>query len=109
MGNLGSNARIRVTTQVLKQKAEEFTVELTSLRQEYDSLDSVMNNTKNYWRGESADHQRSMYSIQKNAIDSMLNRLSEHPIDLKQMAGIYEEAEQINVSYSGNLPGDVIS
>ena len=107
MGNLG-NARIKVNTQVLKQKAEEFTVSLNSLRLECDELDSVFNGTKNYWRGDAADRQRTIYAEYKQELYAILNRLQEHPADLKQMAGIYEGAENSNVQTVLNLPKDVI-
>lgn len=97
-----------VRTEVLKEKAQTVKTEIAKMNHYLDELATRLEGTRGYWIGEAGDLHRRLYNEQKENVAYMMKRLSEHPDDLMQMAGVYEAAENENTSVGQSLSGDVI-
>ena len=100
---------IKVSTERMRAAADSVESKMNVMRDSFDELDSIMRNCTSYWEGDGADHYRQVYDSYKDDISEVLARLREQIMDLRQMAGIYEQTEQTNTSKGASLPDDVIS
>lgn len=108
MARFGSDFRIRVSTEVLREKSDVVEGLLEELRGEFEELYTEINRTSSYWEGEGGTKRRSEYAQKQKTVERMLQRLREYPEDLLEMAGVYEEAEAKSTGYSEPLSADVI-
>ena len=100
--------RLVVDTSVMVSQAAEVRSLCNAVKADFQSMRELMNKTKNYWTGEAADLHRKLYDNQREDIDLIIRRIMEHPTDLEQMAGVYDEGERNNINASQNLPGDIL-
>ncbi len=84
----------KVTTEALKTQAGEVTRRIERVVQCFEELAQTIRGTHSYWIGEAGNLYRRSYEERKDDLNEMFNRLKEHPKDLLQIAGIYEEGEQ---------------
>ena len=89
----GLSGQILVDTAVMVSKAEELSKSISRARESFDDIQKQVSSTVYYWVGEAGDHYRSLFSAEKEQIEIILNRLREHPADLKLMAQGYSDAE----------------
>ena len=72
-------------------------------------MKSPVEKSSGYWVGEAGDMHRQNYTDQIENIETMLKRLSEHPVDLSTIAQKYSETElRIAGVIVPTLPGDVL-
>ncbi len=106
--NTYSDLAFTVTPEALYQKSEEVQTAINSMRNEFDSIKSIMSRTSSYWQGEAADTYRKNYTNYEPDIQEIFARLSEHVSDLNNIAGQYVEAENKAQSIAETLPDAVI-
>lgn len=115
---MAGEIRIRVTPQVLKEKAGEVERNIAAVSDGFDKMNQVMKKTAWYWLGAAGDTHRKKYEEQNNKVVEEIVALKDFPQMLLRMAGVYEEAERENVEQSaglhmgimdGELPGDILS
>ena len=94
---------LRVTPQVLRQKAGEFTALINDIERRFRNIEDISDRTRGYWIGDAGDLDRQGYDSFQDDIAHMMKRLNEHPQDLLQMAGIYEQAERVVVNVGAAL------
>lgn len=97
-----------VDTVTMTNQAAEVRRLANAAKVDFQAMKEIMEKTRNYWIGEAGDLHRKLYDDQKDDIDVMLRRILEHPTDLEQMAGIYTQAENTNVSTAQALPSDAL-
>lgn len=98
-----------VTPEVLHTKAVEVEKNVTNMRQRFENMKTLIDKSKSYWIGEAGDLHRQNYSEQQENIQMILNRLAEHPVDLRQIAQTYSDVElKIEETIIQALPGDVL-
>lgn len=102
------NVTIKVSTQALKQQADEVSRRISSLTTRFAELERVVRSTRSYWIGDAGEMHRGVYEEQKEDVTEMLLRLREHPTDLLKIAGIYEETEAKQVESLMTLEENVI-
>ena len=69
---------------------------------------TLVDKSSGYWIGEAGEMHRKNYADQKDNIDTILRRLSEHPGDLRAIAQTYTTVELKTQEIAANLPGDVL-
>lgn len=99
---------LKVTPEELKNKAKEITDQIGRVKSNWDRMESVIKNTKNYWEGEASDLHQNYYKEAEPDVQTILKRLREHPTDLLNMANLYDEAEQKANEIANALPTDII-
>lgn len=100
---------LKVTPEQLQTKAQVTKDNIKLLQTVFDNISSIMARTQNYWIGEAGDLHRKLYTDEKDQIQEMFARLSEHPTDLEQIARTYLDVENVVENIAMELPGDVIS
>lgn len=85
---------LRVTPEVLQQKAGEFTNIVNTIQRHFNQVEDIASRTKGYWQGEAGTQDRESYASYKEDIQFIIRRLEEHPTDMLTMAGIYSDVEQ---------------
>lgn len=100
--------RLKVEPSKLKEKAGEMTELLSKLQGDYEGLKHEADTTQGSWNGEAADTFRSYVREIDKEMREVLQRLSEHPDHLLEMAGIYEQSEKEMLDYTSILPSNVI-
>lgn len=99
---------LKVTPQQLKTKAGEIQNQISSFENSWKQITQIVSNSKGYWVGDASNaHQKAFQQCQDD-VQHIIKRLKEHPQDLMQMAGVYEEHEKAAASLAAALPGDVI-
>ena len=99
---------MKVSTEVMRAQATKVDGYIKAIKKDFDEIRRVVNASKSYWVGDASDKHRSIFGEREDDIDLILRRLAEHPNDLRKMAGIYEEAEQVNEILASQLPENVI-
>ena len=92
----------------LKSQAKKVTECIKDIEKDFKDIGRIVNHTS-YWKGAASDKHKELFSNNKEDITEIINRLKEHPKDLKKMAGIYDAAEEANVAVAKSLLTDVIS
>ena len=85
---------LRVNPEELRRKSTEFSTIIKDIQKRFDRVESIAAKTKGYWLGEAGTRDRESFASYENDIQFLIRRLSEHPVDLLEMAGIYSEAEK---------------
>lgn len=99
---------IKVTPDKLLSGANDITNEINRLESSWKKIGSIITNSKNYWEGDASNMHQKYYKEVQEQVDQILKRLKEHPADLLQMAGLYQEAEKSASAVANSLPMDVI-
>ena len=108
MPGVGSGITILVDTEELKTVSESVRQYVGEMQAAYDSLGRAVTAMGEYWIGEASEKERQAFFSQKDNIEGAMRRLSEYPVDLMTMAGVYEEHEDSNAEIPGGLFGDVL-
>lgn len=102
------SVQIKVTPEILVNKAEDVERGISRLKNCFQNMEQRVSATRNYWIGEAGEAHREMYQAQKENIDQILRRLSEHPVDLLQISGNYGDAERKIMESAMELPKEAI-
>lgn len=98
----------KVSTEALKQKADEVSREICKMVDRFDEMEQIVNRTSYYWIGEAGDLHRKLYREQKETVDEMMQRLREHPNDLLMIAEGYISTERLTKEIANQLSGNAI-
>lgn len=102
------DVEVKVSTDVMVAQADEVSRLVADMKNQFNAISQFVTATKGYWIGEAGELHRSLYEKEKDDIALMLNRLSEHPGDLKAMAANYVSAENTNIETAQMLDVDII-
>lgn len=103
------NVEIKVKDEALLSAAGTLKDRIREMRASYDKVMEIVQKTGGYWIGAAGDEHRNVFLEQRDDIDQIVKRLSEHPDDLLRIAGIYEEAESRTAEVPGGLNSVLIS
>ena len=98
---------LRVTPEELRNVADEITAEVQSIKTCLRNINSEVTSTQSYWHGDASEKHISNYQEMKPNIDAIVGELETAPSDLLEIAGLYEETEEINVQLAFELPTDI--
>lgn len=100
--------QLYVKTPALKSKAGEVSKEIAEVEKQWKKLQQTVKASKGYWEGNASnEHQKYLKEVTDD-VNKIIKRMKEHPKELLQMAGIYDEAEASADRMAGTLPKDVI-
>lgn len=99
---------ITVDTGVMLEKAEEVSDAIRRMEREFQEVDGAVSRTAGYWNGQAAELHRKMFADEKERIATILNRLKEHPRDLRLMASNYQGVEENTKTANMRLRSDYI-
>lgn len=102
------DSTIEVDTAVMVNKAEQVAQAIAKMERTFDELQRIVTGTNGYWKGEAADHHRKMFYDEKENTQKILNRLKEHPSDLKLMAEGYNSTQIKLTEENQKLQSDYI-
>ena len=109
MAGLSSgDVSLLVTPQELQSKSAEVAGYVKTVRDHFDSLKMLVEESSGYWKGEASDLYRKFYKDQEADVERILLRLAEHPEDLTMIAQTYLTAEESVKQIIETLPGDVL-
>lgn len=100
---------LKVTPEELKKKSDEISKEISAIETDFGKIEQLVIGTKKYWEGEASDQHIKSFNKMKDDLKTIIKRLKEHPKDLQEMAGVYEETEQSIKQIASALPVDVLS
>lgn len=98
---------LRVTPEELKTQKNVVQTDLNNIRNDINQITTEIRGTSSYWQGDAGNKQRTEYENRVQSIDQMLLRLQSYPDRLLQMAGIYENAEEISKDTASRMPADI--
>ena len=99
---------ISVKPEELVVKASELQRKVSSIREKFSTMTSLVEKTESYWLGEAGSFYREMYEDAIKEQESVLKRLEEHPKDLLEIAQRYSDKELHLEQLANELPGDVL-
>lgn len=103
-----SDAEIKVDPQVLTEKSFVVQDSIKDITMLFEELEALINKTSAYWRGAGGEHYRTEYKSKKDDIMEILNRLDEHPEELRLMANNYTEVERRTTEQNSRLRSDYV-
>ncbi|MDO4514273.1 MAG: WXG100 family type VII secretion target [Lachnospiraceae bacterium] len=99
---------ILVTPEELQLAAASISSQVEKLQNGFEQLETIADSMNYYWEGEAHDSFRAYYETRKELIDQVMHNMQQIPVVLREMAGVYTEAESINEQVAQELPSDVI-
>lgn len=105
---MAGESKITVSTQSLLEAAEEVDRQVERLQKAFDSIGQHVEKTAYYWEGSGRESFYFSYRNKTDKIRQSLLRFREQTHDLRVMAGVYEEAENLLKEENGKLACDVI-
>ena len=103
-----SGAHIKVTTEVLQQKAMEAERQINQMKKSLDEIKSIMARTSVYWEGEAGTLYRETYQKQNETVLEILKNIQEYPTKLQTIAGVFASTEQQNTGTANELKSDLL-
>jgi WXG100 family type VII secretion target len=104
-----ASIQLKVNTGTLVEKSGEITELIGNIKTAYETLKNTAAASSGYWEGDAANAFRQYVKSIDSDVQSVLNRLGEHPTDLLKMADVYDDTEKDITEAAGKLPMDVIS
>ena len=104
----GGNA-LKVDTDVMLAKANDVEQKVKEMRARFADMERMIEESKSHWLGEAGDLHRNIYYGKKEEIDRILNKLAQHPVNLREAAKVYAGLASENDQVQKALPADVIS
>ena len=105
---MADNSRIQVSNEELLRIAQDTEPQIRQLEQKFYRLKQLMDRTKVYWEGEAAETRRAKFEEQQESIRQTVNSLKGQPVKLREMAGVYVQAESENEAAAQQLLDNVI-
>lgn len=105
---MADNSRIQVSNEELLRIAQDTEPQIRQLEQKFYRLKQLMDRTKVYWEGEAAETLRAKFGEQQESIRQTMNSLKGQPVKLREMAGVYVQAESENEAAAQQLLDNVI-
>ncbi|MBQ9346361.1 MAG: hypothetical protein IJT94_03345 [Oscillibacter sp.] len=99
---------LRVTPEVLRQKAGEFTDMVRTMRSHAARISSLSGRTRNYWQGSAGEQGRAGFKAYLEELTPELERMDGQITRLLKMAGVYRAAEADAVDAMAALKTDII-
>lgn len=103
-----ADASIVVDTNVMVLKANEVAKCISNLEKSFQEIQNIVAKMGIYWSGEASQHYQKMFYEERDEIAAILNRLKEHPEDLKLMAGGYAQTEKELINENQHLKSSYI-
>ncbi len=95
-----------VNTDELRAQAQQVEATVESVQAQLVTALRILAQTS-YWRGEAANLHHDDMASRSEEIQAMIQRLKTYPVDIRRMAGLYDEAEQENLGMSNQLTSDI--
>ncbi len=99
---------IIVAPEQLASTANEFEGVMAEIQRVANSMTDQVNGLGTIWEGTAATAYKNKFNQLNDDIAKLSAMIKEHVTDLKEMAGIYREAENKSEEIANSLPGDVI-
>lgn len=102
------SARLKVSTEQMVIQSEEIRQYHRELQGQFERMEAMINGSGSFWIGDGGNEARMKYRARKEQAEEILRRFEEHVVDLKQMAGVYEAAENQVNHIAGSLPAGIL-
>lgn len=102
------SGHIVVEPAVLESQAAKVDQDIRNMKEHFENLQNYVKSTEQFWQGEAGDAHRNMYQQKISRIEEMFRRYEEHVIDLREMAGIYQQTEQAVEKIADALPASIL-
>lgn len=107
-GSIGTDAHIKVQTEILSERAENAQTAISSMEKRLEEITQKINQMSGYWEGEAAEKAKRGYQKQQEVIQEILKQLKAYPDKLLTISGAYTSVEQSNQNESGFLRNDIL-
>lgn len=106
---MSDNISIKVTPTVLGAKADQIEERIGRINDQWENLYMRTMELASYWEGEASEAEWKDISHIKEDMEQIIKRLREHPMNLRQMSGVYAETEEKAIQISNTLKAGFIS
>lgn len=100
---------LTVAPEALETQAGQVESIARQLQTSFNQMKQYVAETEYYWKGDAANAHRERYNKNQTSIDEIIRRYEEHVKDLREMAGIYKEAEGRAANMADELPASSLS
>ena len=100
--------KISVTPEQLVEKSEELRRIVAALDAKFRELNAVVEDSRNYWIGDAGDSIRKDYAELNRDLETFFQAMSDYPVKLEQMAGVYVSHDSSALQKAEALPSDVL-
>ena len=98
---------LRVDPSVLRTQSNQVRNDIRQIKRHLSEIDRLVNGTRSYWEGDASNAHFRIYKDLEDDINQIMTRLSENPVKLQKMAGVYEEGESKAQGEAQRLPTEV--
>lgn len=99
---------IKVEPEKLEALAGRVNSKIEAIKGRFERIESEVNNSNHYWKGEGGETHRRVYQQSKEGIEESLENFKGMVSALETMAGTYRSTETEVISSADGLPADVI-
>ena len=99
---------IKVTTEELVTASDNVETFAGNVENIFGEIKDIVVRSSSYWEGKGYSAHADSYNKRNDRVLTALARFRENARDLKTIAGVYEKAEEENVTQAQALPTDII-
>lgn len=99
---------LKVSPEKMVETAAEIKVMIDKAKADFDSIINKVASTAHYWQGIAAETYQTDFKEEQPEFEEAFKRLSEHVVDLHNMAAVYTGAEQMATNLAESLLSNVI-
>lgn len=99
---------IKVEPEKLEALAGKVNSKIEAVKGRFERIESEVNNSNHYWKGEGGETHRRVYQQSKEGIEESLENFKGMVSALETMAGTYRSTETAVTGEADGLPVDVI-
>lgn len=102
------NVTIKVEPQILKSISMDVVASIEKTESAFREIDNIIERSGSYWNGNGHTGMQRVYAGKRDDYKKICKMLREHIQSLQQIAGVYEQTEQIASQVAASLEADVI-
>lgn len=99
---------LKVNTDQLLSNANNVEEKIRKMERVFSDMEQKINAVRDFWEGDGASACMAAYGEKKEVVDTALRRFHENVMNLREIAGVYEQTEREAVENSATLSPDCI-
>ena len=103
-----NDIHIKVTPETLVNISSDVSQKIGKVQNAFSELEGIIQASSSYWEGDGNDAFVKAYELRKENYEGILKSFQEHIVNLQEIAGVYQQAENTAEDWALDLEGDVI-
>ncbi len=99
---------LHVKPDLIRNKAKDVQQYVDKMRKDFNNLQTVLNSTHSYWKGQAGDLHRKLYNEKVEEVEKVLKLMESYPVDILKIFGLYVKNEERGKVVAKSLKSNII-